>query len=366
MNRNGLYAILGIVLMISICLFSGCDSSDTSMLDTTEALSTNAYEPMETAPQDPSVNTVAPTEESTAAENIPTPAETSSHPNEETTDPATGGDNQSSAIVIKGTIENICTPKRVHNITSATYIGYEVSEAGNLLLLFNTVKNHTGLDMTSQFKAVYFPVDVFSTDPADIAFEQGGTYLLLLHRYRDVYADGDEFQITEGSLVVPTNDFQSSTVHDSPLAQNVKGIRITENTTLDDFITYLQTLTADHPDFTGQDYIQTNTRSDIMAQSPHVVTVTTSSVTSSMSISTVTIRCRVDQVHKGTLTEGEYIDVMFPLDADVELGQTFILTLNDPIPSGMDWYMFSCKQAMYPMSELDDILVIIQNTQVAQ
>lgn len=363
MKRNGLLVILGIGLLISIGLLSGCDLSDASGTDTAEVSS----ELIEDVTKDPAQDTDTPTDEATSAEDGSAPAQTSPLPDAETTDSANSSDAPSSPMVMRGTIEDICTPKRVHNITSATYVGYEVSAAGNLLLTFDTVKNHTGLDMDSRFKTVYFPVDVFSTNPADIVFEQGRTYLLLLHRFRNVYySDGDEFQITAGSLIIPIDDFQSSTLYGAPLAQNVTGIKMTEATTVSDFITYLQTLTADHPGFTGQDYIQTDDRSHIMAQSPHVVTVTTSSITSDMSILTVTVRCRVDAVHKGTLEKGAWIDVMFPLEADVKLDQTFILTLNDPMPSGMDWYMFSCKQAMYPLSELNEIESLIRDGQAAQ
>ena len=362
MKRNGLLVILGIGLLISIGLLSGCDLSDASGTDTAEVSS----ELIEDVTKDPAQDTDTPTDEATSAEDGSAPAQTSPLPDAETTDSANSSDAPSSPMVMRGTIETICTPKRVHNITSATYVGYEVSAAGDLLLTFDTVKNHTGLDMDSRFKTVYFPVDVFSTNPADIVFEQGRTYLLLLHRFRNVYSDGDEFQITTGSLIIPIDDFQSSTLHGAPLAQNVTGIKMTEATTVSDFITYLQTLTADHPGFLGQDYIQTDDRSHIMAQSPHVVTVTTSSITSDMSIATVTIRCRVDAVHKGTLEKGAWIDVMFPLEADVKLDQTFILTLNDPMPAGMDWYMFSCKQAMYPLSELNEIESLIRDGQAAQ
>ena len=267
----------------------------------------------------------------------------------------TGG----SAITDVGPLEMICSPDRVHNVTTAIYVGYEVMGEDGYYLTFQTVQNHVGLAMTEQFETIYYPMDTFSASSADIPFEIGKTYLLLLHRYRNVYADGDYFQIS-GDLLVQTDDFENATLNGRPLETQVAGMKITVNTTPEDFIAYLTEITADHPDFTGQDYIQSNARVDIMTASPHVVTVTASSVTSAMSVSTVTIRCRVDAVQKGTLAEGAYIDVMFPLNADVELGQTLIVTLNDPLPNGTDWYMFSCKEAMYPLSELNDILSIIR------
>ena len=333
MKRNIPYVILGMILIISIGMFMGCSISDTIGAGVT-------------------------TDETGSSENTSHIMETFPPSNDEPSDPS---NSQSSAIRVQYTIEGLCTHEKVHNVTGATYVGYEVNEGGGFLLTFNTVKNYTGLDMASQFKTIYYPVDVFSTDPADIVFEQGKTYLLLLHRHRNVYANGDEFQIVEPSLFIPIDDFQSATMHNEPLAKNVTGMKFTADTTLDNFITYLQEITAGHPGYTGQDYIRSDNRSDIVTQSPHIIAVTTVSVTSNRSISTVTIRCRVDAVHKGTLEEGAYIDVMFPLDADVQLNQTFVLTLNDPI--AMDWYRFSSKKAMYPMSEQDKIVSILQNSQ---
>lgn len=363
--------ILGILLMIGICILTGCDTADAPISDTTLEPSATVLEPNETTLEQPPAedteeDTAAPVPEDTPAEETSASLEASPLPDDDVIESDTSSNNPGSAVVVHGTVESICTPKRVHNITSATYVGYEVSDAGNLILLFNTVKNHTGLEMTAQFKAIYFPEDVFSIDPADIVFEQGKTYLLLLHRYRNVYADGDEFQITDGSIIVPIDNFQSSTVDDTPLAQKVTGMKINETTTLDQFVDYLKKLTADHPGFTGQDYIQETTRSTIMAQSPHVITVTTSSITSNMSIQTVTVRCRIDEVHKGSLKEGAYIDVMFPLNAKIQMNQSFILTLNDPTPGGMDWYTFSCKDAMYPLSEANSIQAIIREQETTK
>lgn len=349
-----LATLMGILPVLVLCMLTGCNTAEPPLSDTTPEPSTTVPQPIET--------TGSP-ESSPPPDNNVIESDTSNDNNAIESD--TGNDNSESPIVMRGSVESICTPERVHNITCATYVGYEVSDGGNLILLFNTVKNHVGLDMSSQFKAIYFPEDAFSTDPSDIVYEQGKSYLLLLHRYRNVYADSDEFQITCGSLVVPTEDLQSSTMNNAPLARSVKGMKITEATTLDQFVDYLKELTADHPDFSGQDYIQTDAKASILAQSPHVVTVTTSSVTSNMSVLTVTLRCRIDAVHKGTLTEGDYIDVMFPLSETIQMNQSIILTLNDPIPGGMDWYVFSCKNAMYPVSEADRIQALIQEQEAA-
>ena len=157
-------------------------------------------------------------------------------------------------------------------------------------------------------------------------------------------------------------DFQSSTLDGQPLAERVQGLTITEDTTPDTLLAYLLEMAADHPPYTGVEYIHSDDLADIVAQSPYVVTLTTASVTSDMSIKTVTIRCRVDQVHKGSLTAGEYIDVMFPLEADIGLGQTLVLTLSEPYA---DWYRYSCKKAAYSVSELDGILALLGDAQPA-
>lgn len=347
--------ILCALLTVNVCLFVGCNTPDAPAPVQTEEHTTES--PVATAPEQKNPETTPP-----AAETVP-PVDTSPSNEQETEAPDPADDNNGLAIIIMETIEELCVPERVHNITTATYVGYEVNEHDNLILTFNTVKNYLGLDMESQFKVIYYPDDIFSTNPADIVFKEGETYLLLLHRYRNVYFDGgDQFQIaTGGRLLIPTDDFRASTMYGLPLDRHVTGMKITANTTLDDFIAYVKGLCVDHPPYTGQNYIQSTAREDIMTASPHVVTITTVSVTSSQSILTKTISCRIDSVQKGSLVAGKYIDIMFPLDADVGLNETMIVTLNDPMKTGLNWYMFSCKNAMYPVSEADSIMAIIND-----
>ena len=273
----------------------------------------------------------------------------------------------SDSLMATGYFESLCEADRLHNLITATYTGYTFDRNGCFELSFRVHKLHLGLEVGDTVHAVYYPAnDVNSQNPDDIIFTEGESYLVFLTRYRNVYENGDTYQVVGRNMLIPANDFQAATLYNTPLAEHVAGMKRTASTTLEQFISYIQSITTENQPFSGQDYIQSNARADVMTASPHVVTVTTASVTSSMSTLTVTLRCRVDSVQKGSLTVGEYIDIMFPLDANVGLNETFILTLNDPLPSGMNWYTFSCKQAMYPISETADIMAIIQGDHVAE
>ena len=273
----------------------------------------------------------------------------------------------SDSLMATGYFESLCEADRLHNLITATYTGYTFDRNGCFELSFRVHNLHLGLEVGDTVHAVYYPPnDVTSQNPEDIIFTEGETYLILLTRYRNVYESGDTYQVVGRNMLIPANDFQAATLYNTPLADHVSGMDVTESTTLEQFISYIQSIATENEQFSGQDYIQTNARVDIMTASPHVVTVTTTSITSSMSTLTVTLRCRVDSVQKGSLTAGEYIDIMFPLDANVGLNETFIITLNDPLPSGMNWYMFSCKQAMYPISEANSIMAIINSDHISE
>lgn len=341
-----IFLLIGAVLL---CL-SGCESlssssngteaSDTAETSTTESVTDLL--PSETQEAD----TASSTEETLSGEDMP--------PN-------------SDSLMSTGYFESLCEADRLHNMITATYTGYTFDRNGCFELSFQVHSLHVGLEVGDTVRAVYYPSDVFSTDPNDIVFTEGETYLILLTRYRNVYEAEDGFQVIGSpSLLIPVNDFQSSTLYGTPLADHVAGMDVTESTTVEEFISYIQSITTENQQFSGQDYIQTNARVDIMTASPYVVTVTTSSVTSSMSTLTVTLRCRVDSVQKGSLKIGEYIDIMFPLDVNIGLNETFIITLNDPLPSGMNWYRFSCKQAIYPLSEAESIMAIINDDHVSE
>ena len=274
--------------------------------------------------------------------------------------PTVSSDNNNALTVIYTDLETLCSHNPASNVVSATYLGVAGVINDELTLSFRTEKNHMGLAMAEEFQAVYFPdEDPYAVDPSLVPFEEGKTYLILLTRYRSVYQEQDEFVVIGSSLLIPTEDFQNARMYDKPLASMVTGMEITEQTTPEEFTEYLVGLFKDVKDFMGTDYIDSDDLTEILTKSPNVYAITVESVTSDLSVRTVTLRCRVDKVYKGEEPKDGYADVMFPLEADIKLGDSLIVTLSEAPGGTMNWYKFSAKNAMYPLAQADEVQSII-------
>ena len=265
-------------------------------------------------------------------------------------------------------LEYICSYEYCNELLRVTYRGYGINERKNLLLLeFDVDNRYVGESSLHTVHVNFNPNSSGSTDPSLIPFEMNKSYIVLLQRMINVYElNGEAYTYMYPSLYIPCDDLSKATLYGSPLGEWVENIEINDETTVDELVEYMKTFVKSNPAYVGQPFTTSTDLVDIVNEANNILTVEVQGITSDVSVITKTYQCRVVSVHKGSVMENDELEVMFPIAAEISMGDVYVLTLDDGNSSGLHWYKFSSPQAMYPLSELDSIMTIIQNTQAAE
>ena len=265
-------------------------------------------------------------------------------------------------------LEKICSDKYCNELLRVTYRGYDINERKNLLLLeFDVDVRYVGESSLHTVYVNFNPNSSGSTDPSLIPFEMNKSYIVLLQRMINVYEhNGEAYTYMYPSLYIPCDDLSKATLYGSPLGEWVENIKINDEITVDELAEYMKTFVKSNPAYVGQLFTISTDLVDIVNEANNILTVEVQGITSDVSVITKTYRCRVASVHKGSVTVNDELDIMFPIEDQITVGDVYVLMLDDGNSNGLRWYKFSTPQAKYSVSDLDRIIPIIQNTQAAQ
>jgi len=203
--------------------------------------------------------------------------------------------------------------------------------------------------------------------PGDLYFEHGVDYLLPLNRLLRIHAheprEEDEFIFVRQTVVNLENPEESS-MYSEDLDGHVEGIDITEATTAEEIIEFVEEFAeiVEAEDRWTHVYIDSDDIHDIIYYSPFVFIVEpTELISSGISVwmSTDIFNVNITEVLKGEAPYLEDIIITFGF-GNATIGEKIIIAAQPLDEGATDWYILtSSNNSIFSINQLDEIQAIL-------
>lgn len=194
----------------------------------------------------------------------------------------------------------------------------------------------------------------------NISFEAGIDYLLILNKKNDPYMFIPVYTLINDT-VVRLDNLTLSEMYHMPLSSHIKGMKLTKETTKEDIISYVASLTKNN--LSAYEYIVSDNMNDIINLSDNIIRIKINGnhkVVKNEFRSHELYDCTVLEVLKGKLKVGEVYRIAFFPDT-VKSGDEWIVAVV-PLDETSRYLDLTSKKSLYPCNMKQDIMEIINKT----